>query len=149
MIKEVNEIPKPNCKSSKPNIEYRSRLNRDIKKAYEAKIKMFEFTRYNVKPNYLVQAAKSETYNVCKELIYIPAKAYAIRKLRKEFPEKDIVCYIPGRYFPNQIIKIHGVTLEDGVKHVYCEIDYKAASRFKKEFLEMCRYKTQLWIERH
>lgn len=149
MIKEVNEIPKPNCKPSSeyPVGYYRELIRQDIKSAYEQKIAMCELVGYDTKPDYLAQAARDESYNVCKELVYDPAKKYVVKKLSKEFLE-SIRCTTPKRYSPNHIIKIRGITLKDGIKHVYCEIDFKAAKEFKKELLKDSRDKTNAALRR-
>lgn len=149
-IKEVTIIPKPNTKqkSDRPTGYYHDLIREDLKNAYKLKIKQFEFVGYEAKPDYIAQTARSEAYDVCRELIYMPAKKYVIRKLKDEFDERMIRCIIPGRYSPNSIIKIRGVTLEDGVKHIYCEIDYKEARKFKKVLLQDTIERTNARISR-
>ena len=150
MIKEVTEIPKPNCKpkGDKPAGYYQELVFNDIKEAYTNKIEKFELVGYDTKPDYRAQVAKSEAFNVCREFIYIPAKNYVKKKLSKEFDVAFIRCVLPTRYSPNRIIKIHGVTLKDGIKHIYCEIDFKAARAFKKELLEHSRERTADAVKR-
>lgn len=150
MIKEVNEIPKPNCKPKcdKPSGYYQELVFNDIKEAYTNKIKKFELVGYDARPDYIAQVAKSEAFNVCRELIYIPAKNHVKKKLNKEFDVAFIRCVLPTRYSGNRIIKVHGVTLKDGIKHVYCEIDFKEARIFKKELLERSRERTADIVKR-
>ena len=150
MIKEVTEIPKPNCKpkDDKPTGFYHEAVFNDIKEAYTNKISKFELVGYDTRPDYIAQVAKAEAYNVCRELIYLPAKKYVRNKLSKEFDVAFIRCTVPSRYLVNSIIRIHGVTLKDGIKHIYCEIDLKEAKSFKKKFLESAREKTLAAIER-
>ncbi len=147
MIKEVIEIPKPNCKAKKtPHTQdLRKSVHEDIKQGFEQKIPIFEFIGYkNAKPEYIAQTAKEEAYKVCKELVYDPARTSVKKKLSKEFERIDsIKCLIPLKYSPNPIIRIKGVTLEDGIKHIYCEIDFKTAKAFKKQLLEDSRKRTR------
>lgn len=147
MIKEVTEIPKPNCQAKKtPHTQYlRKSVHEDIKQGFEQKIPIFEFIGYtNAKPEYIAQLAKEESYKVCKELVYNPARTYVTKKLSKEFERIDLIkCSLPLKYSPNPIVRIKGVTLEDGIKHVYCEIDFKTAKVFKKQLLEDSRKRTQ------
>jgi len=146
MIKEVTEIPKPNCKAKKtPHTQdLRKAVHEDIKHGFEQKIPIFEFIGYkNAKSEYIAQIAKEESYKVCKELVYDPAKTYVKKKLCKEFERIDIIrCSIPLKFAPNPIVRIKGVTLEDGIKHIYCEIDFKTAKAFKKQLLEDSRKRT-------
>ena len=150
MIKEVTEIPKPNCKpkGDKPAGYYQELIFNDIKEAFTYKISKFELVGYDARPDYIAQVAKAEAYNVCRELIYLPAKKYTRNKLSKEFDVAFIRSVLPTRYSPNSIIRVHGVTLKDGIKHIYCEIDFKEARAFKKKFLENAREKTLAAIER-
>lgn len=147
MIKEVTEIPKPNCqpRGTYPIGYFRQEIRKDIKYGFEQKIPIFELIGYEeAKPDYIAQAARDEAYLVCKELVYDPAKAYVKKKLAKEFGDKNLVkCITPLKYAPNYIIKIRGITLEDGIKHVYCEINFKTAKAFKKQLLEDSRKRTQ------
>jgi len=150
MIKEITEIPKPDVspKNDKPVGFYREILNKDITEAFDNKIAKFELVGYDAKPDYLIQAARAEAYNVCNEKIYKPAKEYVKRKLSKEYDKSHIRCLTPRKYSPNHIIRLHGVTLKDGIKHMYCEIDFKAARNFKKELLEDSRERTEDFIQR-
>lgn len=150
MIKEVDSIPKPNCKpkGDVPAGYYQNLVFNDIREAYANKIKMFELVGYDTKPDYIAQVAKSEAFNVTREMVYLPAKNYVKRKLSKEFDVAFIRCILPTRYSGNRIIKVHGVTLKDGIKHVYCEIDFKEARAFKKELLERSRERTADMVKR-
>lgn len=150
MIKEVAEIPKPNVtpNNDKPIGFYREALNKDISEAFDSKIAKFELVGYDAKPDYLIQAARAEAYYVCDEKIYKPAKTYVKKKLNKEFDSDYIRCVTPRKYSPNYIIRLHGVTLKDGIKHMYCEIDFKAAGDFKKQLLAESREMTKDYINR-
>ena len=154
MIKSVDEIPKPNVqpRDDVPKGYYQRLLNADLRDAYLQKLDKFEIVGYDAKPDYLLQVAKGEAYNICKELIYDSAKKYVVKKLAKEFDSESIRCRLPSKFSPNPIFRFYGVTLKDGIKHIFCEIDYKAARDFKKGLLEDSRGRTDksarrtLWV---
>ena len=145
MIQEVNEIPQPikNPKSDKPEGYYRKLVNYDITDAYLRRLSKFELIGYDAKADYLVGVAKDEGYKVCEALVFRPAKEYAQRILKEEFDEKDIRVRTPGKFSHNPVFKVHGVTLEDGVKHVFCEIDFNAIEAFKENLVAPSRELTK------
>lgn len=145
MIRPVNEIPKPNVKprDDVPKGYYQAKINTDLRDAYSQKLTKFEIIGYDAKPDYLLQVARSEAYNVCKELIYIPARKYVIKQLAKEFHKDSIKCSIPSKFSSNPIFKFYGVTLKDGIKHMYCEINYEYIKQYKKALLEISRERTE------
>lgn len=144
-IKKVTEIPRPNTKNKleKPAGYWRPRIHKDIKKAYTEGVDKFEFTRYNrseIKAEYLAQLAKEEAYEICEELVYKPARAYVKKTLAKELGSDNVPRIItPHRFSSNPIMKIRGVTLPDGVKHIYCEINFQYAKDYKKMLLTNTR----------
>lgn len=148
-IRVVNKIPSPvrNPKSDVPFGNYREMIHKDISDAFTQKVKYFEITGYDIKPEYMAQLAREESDKVSEELVYKPARKYVRRVLRKEFD--DDVIRIDYNYIRNssQIFQIHGVTMEDGVKHVFCEIDYKFANRYKQTLVEPSRQRTMKCVE--
>lgn len=134
MIKKVNEIPKFNNKpivDVSPN-PYRQMLRADIKEAYISGIDKFELVGYDIKPDYIYNAAKDEAFNVCREIIYVPAQQYVMKKLKKEFKKDLIKLAVPRKYSFTNTIRIRGITLADGVKHIFCEIDFDRAEKYKE-----------------
>ena len=145
-IKIVKEIPKPIAKP-KTGIDnnYRGRIRADIVEAYEDKISKFELVGYETtSPSYIATLAREEAYTVCEKTIY-PVARKAVRNilLKEGFPEDCIRVATPGKYDNNKIIKVHGVTLPDGVKHVFVEIDFKYLKGFNKELKERAVKDTQ------
>jgi len=151
MFRIVEEIPKPNVKprSDKPAGYYGELIYSDLSDAYSLKLKKFELFGYGARPDYIIQTAKSAAFRLIKEQVYAPAAKYVEKKLRAEFDKDQIKIVGLRRYAitPNQIIKIRGVTLEDGIKHIFCEIDYSYAKNYKKELLELSRERTKQVIE--
>lgn len=148
-ITAVTEIPKPNheAKLDKPAGYYRPLIYNDIHSAFSEKIAKFEFIGYDTKPEYLAQLARDEAYKVCEELVYAPARKYVKKILADEFGKENVRVNTPHKFSPNSIIKIHGVTLADGVKHIYGQIDFKCAKEYKKTLIELARKDTQYHIE--
>ena len=132
----VNEIPTPN-RERKPSpvvSEYRDQIYADLETAYRMGIDKFEFVGYTAKPAYLATLAREEAYKVCYNLVYAPARKYIKRKLQKEYPkEAHIFVPLPDSLSENRIIKISAVTMEDGVKHIFGQIDFKYAKAFKTD----------------
>jgi len=139
-VKIVKEIPKPisKPKTGKPDNNYRERIRADIIEAFEDKISKFELVGYETtSPSYVATLAREEAYEVCEKIIYpVARKAVKNILLKEEFPEDCIRVATPGRYDNNKIIKVHGVTLSDGVKHVFVEIDFNYLKGFNKELKE-------------
>ena len=139
-VKIVREIPKPlsKLKTGRPDNNYRERIRADIMEAYECKISKFELVGYETaSPSYIATLAREEAYTVCAKTIYpVARKAVKNILLKEEYPEDCIRVATPGRYDNNKIIKVHGVTLPDGVKHVFVEIDFNYLKGFKKELKE-------------
>lgn len=139
-VKIIKEIPKPisKPKTGKPDNNYRERIRADIAEAYECKISKFELIGYETtSPSYVATLAREEAYEFCATTIYpVARKAVKNILLKEEFPEDCIKVATPGRYDNNKIIKVHGVTLPDGVKHVFVEIDFNYLKGFKKELKE-------------
>lgn len=149
MIKEVTEIPKPDCKQKgdKPKGYYQELIYNDLAEAFKNKIPMFEIIGYDTKPDYILQSARNVAYNVTKDLVFKPANTYAKRILKKELASEYIKSYTPQKYSPIKIFTFYGVTLKDGVKHIFCTIDFNEAKKYKQVILEKARELTITYLE--
>lgn len=140
-IIRVKNIPKPKHTPPEEPFNYRDKLAKDIRKAYDKKIDKFEFIGYP-NANYVSSYARNIAYKFIKEELYILIKRRVQETLVKEFTRKlkKAVKYIrvdvPSSAEP--AIKIHGVTVRD-VKRVYGEIDFEYIDNFENMLLEKYR----------
>lgn len=140
-IIRVKTIPKPKHTPPEEPFNYRDKLFKDIRKAYDKRIDKFVFIGYP-NANYASSFARNIALRFLQEELYTPIRRKVRETLVKEFSHKlkKAVKYIrvdvPSSAEP--AIKIHGVTVHD-VKKVYGEIDFEYIDNFENILLEKYR----------